>query len=95
MSRTTAGTGCKVAFSQDVANPRDKIGAATVKNRAFPPHPQCQDISACRASRCGGSDLVFCLNDKRKTCGYTLSFGDKYFCRHPQSMEIAARSKVS
>jgi len=53
------------------------------------------DIATCRASRCGVNDLIFCLNEQRVVCDHALSFGDKYFCRHPQNIEIAVRSQTS
>jgi hypothetical protein len=53
---------------------------------------RCPDITCCRASLLGTAHLVFCQSDNRIACDYALPFGIKYFCIHPQSMEIAGHT---
>lgn len=59
----------------------------------FNPPARCPDISSCCATQLHGSELVLCLNDNRLICDYPLPYGDKFFCLHPQCLEIAGRSK--
>lgn len=61
-------------------------------NKPFEPSKKCPDISTCRATQLGAGSLVFCLSRNRVNCDYPLPFGVKYFCLHPQCMEIADRS---
>jgi hypothetical protein len=51
------------------------------------------DIATCRALRSGQGDLFFCLNEERGICDHCLPFGESYFCRHPQRLEIAASTE--
>jgi len=55
---------------------------------------RCPDISTCRASHSGAGNLVYCLNDDRIMCDYSLPYGGAFFCRHPQCVHIAARSEA-
>lgn len=52
----------------------------------------CPDITQCRATLLGTGNLVFCQNENRLACGYVLPFGAKYFCLHPQCLDIAGRT---
>ncbi len=56
-----------------------------------PKHP---DLLGCNASRSGAGDLVYCLNEARVCCDYCLSFGEAYFCLHPEKLDIASRSRL-
>jgi len=46
----------------------------------------------CRAKAAGFSDYADCLVERPARCGYALSFGDGFFCLHPQRNEIAMRT---
>jgi len=51
------------------------------------------DSEACRAQK-GAGDLVECLAPKQASlCGYALSFGYGYFCKHPRRDEIIEKTK--
>lgn len=54
-------------------------------------HP---DLLRCQASRSGAGDLVYCLNEERVCCDYCLSFGEAYFCLHPEKFDIVLRSRL-
>jgi hypothetical protein len=58
---------------------------------SFPPSRN-PDVETCRASYSGQGGLVFCLTEERLLCDYCLPFGETYYCRHPQCMEIASRT---
>ncbi len=57
---------------------------------------QAPDIAFCRAIRLGGEDdLVYCLMEDAYRCAYAVRFGSGFFCRHPNRVEITARTKAN
>ncbi|HEX2697985.1 MAG TPA: hypothetical protein VHM28_09770 [Anaerolineales bacterium] len=51
------------------------------------------DINKCRAKIYGVGDLAECLTPQQvHFCGYSLSFGNIYFCTHPQKKEFTERT---
>ncbi len=53
------------------------------------------DTANCVARQAGVGGLFFCLAEHRTHCSHALSYGEAYFCRHPQAREIAARAPAS
>ncbi len=54
------------------------------------------DIANCRAVRFGlNDDIVYCLRDNARSCGYALAFGRSFLCLHPKRGEIVARTLAS
>ncbi len=53
------------------------------------------DIETCTASHSGEGELVLCQNEKQRyLCDYCLPFGETFYCRHSQSLQIAARTQA-
>jgi hypothetical protein len=52
-------------------------------------------IADCRAQRFGpGDDIVYCLVEDSKTCGFSLRFGSGFLCLHPKRGEIVERTAL-
>ena len=51
-----------------------------------------KDIITCRAERCGPGGNIICLIDKKYFCKHRLAFDMRYYCLHPQRMEIVAQT---
>ena len=50
-------------------------------------------IENCRAKN-GAADLVDCLaSEQAHLCGFSLSFGKGYFCKHPRRKEFIEITK--
>jgi len=50
---------------------------------------------ACRAKVVTKPDLVDCLTEPPFYCQHKLHFGHGNYCRHPQRLEIAARTEAA
>ncbi len=54
------------------------------------------EIANCRAMRFGANDdIVYCLRDDARSCGYALAFGPTFLCLHPKRGEIVAQTLTS
>jgi hypothetical protein len=63
--------------------------------RALPPPRALPDEAICRAKNSGFAaypDYADCLVESPCECGHALHFGTRYFCRHPNRMDIVKRS---
>ncbi len=56
------------------------------------PRGENPDIATCVARQSGAGNLVFCLSEHQAHCRHALSFGEVFFCRHPESGDIVART---
>jgi hypothetical protein len=52
------------------------------------------ELSACLARSSDIGELVSCLTANSFLCKHSLSFGNVFFCCHPQRQEIAARTAI-
>ena len=55
---------------------------------AGPPLPR----AACRGRHIGVKDIVECLSLPEHHCEFLMSFGHRYYCNHPQRLQIAKRT---
>lgn len=39
-------------------------------------------------------DMIFCLRDDVRDCGYAFRFGSGFFCHHPKRGEIVAQTNA-
>jgi hypothetical protein len=51
------------------------------------------DINTCRVRRACG-ELADCLAENPQCCQYAMSFGFGFLCRHPDRLEILAKSEA-
>ncbi|MGA7192677.1 MAG: hypothetical protein WBW94_03530 [Anaerolineales bacterium] len=52
------------------------------------------DIGKCRAKVTGAGDLVDCLSSERaRSRGFSLSFGNGHFCKHPRQNEFIGNNE--
>lgn len=71
------------------------IADSLPSGRALPPPRVLPDEGICRAKNSGFAaypDYADCLVDAPCECGHALHFGTRYFCRHPNRMDIVKRS---
>jgi len=52
------------------------------------------DMAICRAKPAGFGDYADCLMDPAVPCQHALPFGSGRLCRHPQRLEIVARTQA-
>jgi hypothetical protein len=51
--------------------------------------------ATCRGRRIGVKDIVECLSLPEHHCEFLMSFGHRYFCNHPQRLQIARRTAAA
>lgn len=52
------------------------------------------DPAICRGKSYPTPPLVECLVEQRPRCRYATRFGGRYFCQHPQRIDIAVRTET-
>ena len=53
------------------------------------------DPAICSATQLGGVDLFECLLVKKSfECKFACEFGDRFFCVHPERVQIAAGTEL-
>lgn len=51
--------------------------------------------ASCRGRRIGVKNIVECLSVPEHHCEFLMSFGHRYYCNHPQRLQIAIRTAAA
>ena len=65
----------------------DPLGGAQKQHQIVEPNSP-----DCRAKKAGFGDYVDCLVESSRACSFALPFANGFLCRHPNNLQIAARS---